>query len=79
MRGNSTSPTVAELVLCITKRYKLNIVQVYAPTTSDSEEDINSFYNNVDETKGKPNHYTSMMGDFNSQIDKRVLGDDGPL
>ena len=34
MRVNSFSSRVAELVLCITKRYKLKIVQVYAPTTS---------------------------------------------
>ncbi len=52
VRVNSISPRVAELVLCITKRYKLNIVQVYASTTSYAEEDINSFYNGVDETLG---------------------------
>ena len=34
MRVNSISLRVAELVLCITKRYKLKIVQVYAPTIS---------------------------------------------
>ena len=46
-------------------------VQVYAPT-SYSEEDINSFYNNVDETLWKPNHYTIVMGDFNIYIGKRT-------
>ena len=58
VRVNSIGHRVAELVLCITKRYKLNIVQVYAPTTSYSEEDMNSFYNDVDEILGKPNHTT---------------------
>ena len=38
---------VAEIVLCITKRYKLKIMQTYAPTISYSEENINSFYNDV--------------------------------
>ena len=42
-------------------------MHVYAPTTSYSEEEINS---DVDETLGKPNHYT--MGDFNVQIGKRT-------
>ena len=51
---------------------KLKIVQVYAPTTSYSEEDINSFNNDVGETLGKPNHYTTVMGDFNAQIRKRT-------
>ena len=66
-------PRVAELVLCITKRYKLYIVQVYAPTTSYSEEDINIFYNDVDETLREPNHYTIVIGDFNAQIGKRII------
>ena len=68
VRVNRISSRVAELVLCITKRYKLNIVQVYAPTISYSEEDINSFYMDVDETLGKPNHYVVVMGEFNEQI-----------
>ena len=33
----------------------LKIFQVYAPTTSYSEEDIINFYNDVGETLGKPN------------------------
>ena len=49
------------------------IVQVYAPTTSHTEEDINSIYNNVDETSGKPNHYTIVMGNFNAQIGKEQM------
>ena len=53
-------------------RYKLNIWQVYAPTTSYPEEDINSFYNGVDETLEKLIHYTMAMGDFNAQIGKRT-------
>ena len=72
VRVNNIIPRVAELVLCITKRYKQKIVQVYTPTTSYSEEDINSFYNNVDETPGKPNHYKIVMGHFNAQIGKRT-------
>jgi len=47
-------------------------VQVYAPTTSYPEEDINSFCNDVDETLGGKNHYTIVMGDFNAQIGKRT-------
>ena len=65
---NSISPRLGEVVLCIPRRYKLKIVQVYAPTTSYSDEDINNFYNDVDETLGKPNHYTTVMGDFIAQV-----------
>ena len=55
MRVNNISHRVAELVLCITKRYKLKSI-------SYSEEDINKFYNDVDETLRKPNHYMLVMG-----------------
>ena len=65
VRVNSISPRVPQLVLCIIKRYKLNIVQVYKPTKPYSEEYINSIYNTVDE---KPNHYTIVIGYFNAQI-----------
>ena len=56
--------------MCITKHYKLKTVQVYAPTTSHSDEYINNIYNDVDEPLGKPNHYTIVKGDFNAQIGK---------
>ena len=49
-----------------------DMVQVYAPTTSYSDEAINTFYNDVDETLRKPNHYTIVMGGFNAQIGKRI-------
>ena len=72
VRVSNNSARVAELVLCIVKRYKPKVVQVYAPTTSYSEEYINSFYNDVGETLGKPNHYMIVMGEyFNTQIEKR--------
>jgi hypothetical protein len=71
VRVNSISPRVAELVLFTTKRYKLKIVQVYAPTTSYSDEDINNFHNDVDENLGKPNHYTVVMGDFNANSNRQ--------
>ena len=50
---NSISSIVAELVMCIIKRYKLKIVQVYASATSYSNKYINNFYSDVDETSGK--------------------------
>ena len=48
------------------------MVQVYAPTTSYSDEDINNFYNDVDEFLGKHDIYTIVMGYFNGQMGKRT-------
>ena len=58
---------VAELVLRITDRYKLKIVQVDAPTTSHSGEETDNFYNTIDTILEKQTHYTIAMGDFNAQ------------
>ena len=45
-----------------------NILQTTsAQTTSLSVEYINSFYNDMDASLGKPSHYTIMMGDINAQ------------
>ena len=63
---NSISPRIAELILYITKRYNLNIMQIYAPTTTHSAEDISSFYNDVGET------LTRTSGNINGQIWGRI-------
>ena len=71
-RVNNISPRVEELVLRITTRYQLKIVQVYAPTTSHSEDEINIFYNAIDQILENPSHYTIVMGDFNAKVGVRT-------
>ena len=71
-RVNNISPRVAELVLCIITRYQLKIVQVYAPTTSHSEDELNIFYNDIDKILENPSHYTIVMGDFNAKVGVRT-------
>ena len=39
---------------------------------SYSEEDINNFCNDVDESLGEQNHYTIVMGNSNALIRKRI-------
>ena len=62
------SSRVAELVLRITDIYQLKIVQVYAPTTSQSDEETDNFYNTIDNILEKQTHYTIVMGDFNAKV-----------
>ena len=71
-RVNNISPRVAELVIRITTRYQLNIVQVYAPMTSHSEDEIDIFYNDIDKILANPSHYTIVMGDFNAKVGVRT-------
>ena len=67
-RVSSGNSRVAELVLRITDRYHLKIVQVYAPTTSHSDEETDNFYNTIDKILEKQTHYTIVMGDFNAKV-----------
>ena len=65
---SSGSSRVAELVIRITYRYQLKIVQVYAPTTSHSDEETDNFYNTIDKILEKQIRYTIVMGDFNAKV-----------
>ena len=67
-RVSSGNSRVAELVLRITDRYHLKIVQVYAPTTYHSDEETDNFYNTIDKILEKQTHYTIVMGDFNAKV-----------
>ena len=67
-RVSSGSSRVGELVLRITDRYQLKIVQVYAPTTSHLDEETDNFYITIDKILEKQTHYTIVMGDFNAKV-----------
>ena len=65
-RVSSGNSRVVELVLRITDIYQLKIVQLYAPTTSHSDEETDNFYNNIDKVLKK------QMGDFNSKVGRQT-------
>ena len=69
-RVSSGNSRVAELVLRITDICQLKIVQVYAPTTSHSDEETDNFYNPIDNILEKQTHYTIVWGTL-----MRKLGD----
>ncbi|XP_023231883.1 uncharacterized protein LOC111631804 [Centruroides sculpturatus] len=69
---DSSSGRVARLVLRLSKRYKLQIIQVYAPTTSHPDEEIEDFYDEIKQMNEKGKHYVKIiMGDFNARIGKK--------
>ena len=72
-RAFSGNSRVAELVLRITDRYQLKIVQVYAPT-SNSDEETDNFYNIIDKTLEKQTHYTIIWLSWGWGINAKVGG-----
>ena len=59
---------VIQLLFAIKSYSKLKIVQVYAPTTSHSDEETDNFYSTIDKILENQTHYTIVMGDFNAKV-----------
>ena len=59
-----------------TKTGKLNIIQGYAPTADKSDEEVEQFYEQIDQVlrSTKPRDSTIILGDFNSKIGKGKSG-----
>ena len=72
-RVSSGSSRVAELVPRITDMYQLKIVQVYAPTTSHSDEERDNFYNTIDTILEKQTHYTIVMGALLRKLEDKQI------
>jgi len=74
LKGNieefhATSDRVASLTIKISKRYKIKIVQVYAPTSLSTQEELDEFYDDLQtEMQHKKAHYNIVMGDFNAKV-----------
>ena len=75
--NKSGSSRVAELVVRVIDRYQLKIVQVYAPTTSHSDEETVNFYNIIDKILEKKTHYTIAMGDLMRKLEDKQIHQKG--
>ena len=76
VKCDSVSDRVAWIVIRLSKRYTLKIIQIYAPTSQSSDEEIESFYDDIsqvmDQEKTK---YTLLIGDFNAKVGKNMAGE----
>ncbi|KAL1446846.1 hypothetical protein WDU94_003496 [Cyamophila willieti] len=75
MEGSSSR--VGRLVLKLNDRYKLQIVQAYAPTSSHTDEEVEQFYEELKEMheKGNDCQFKIVMGDFNAKIGTKLHGE----
>ncbi|XP_044766144.1 craniofacial development protein 2-like [Coccinella septempunctata] len=63
------STRVICLVLKLTARYNIKIIQIYAPTTSCDDEEVDSLYDDITTAlTDKQTQYTIICGDFNAEI-----------
>ncbi|CAK1594245.1 unnamed protein product [Parnassius mnemosyne] len=66
------STRVAYLILRITKRYSLKVIQVYAPTSAHPDEEVEEMYEDISRAMhSSKTQYTVLMGDFNAKLGTR--------
>ncbi len=72
----SVKERVAGIIIKLNKRCKLKVLQVYAPTSTHSDEEVEQFYEDAEEAMKKHNtHFSIVVGDFNAKIGMKNVGE----
>jgi len=76
MKYEGLNDRVASLTMKINSKYQLQIIQVYAPTTSHDDEEVEEFYEDLTSVTDKnKSFYKVIMGDFNAKVGRHQQGD----
>ncbi|PIK42832.1 hypothetical protein BSL78_20302 [Apostichopus japonicus] len=71
------SDRIATLKLQINKKHTLRVIQVYAPTSSHDEIEVEDFYNDLDQIMSTDtSSFAILMGDFNAKVGLRRSTDE---
>ncbi|XP_069993133.1 craniofacial development protein 2-like [Penaeus vannamei] len=71
----SISDRIAWIVVRLCKN-TLKVIQAYAPTSQSSEDEIDSFYDDLSQKMDQePTKYTLLIGDFNAEVGKQQNGE----
>lgn len=67
---SSVSSRVAYLIIKLTERYSLKVVQVYAPTSAHSDDEVEEMFDDISRALHftTKTHYNVVMGDFNAKV-----------
>ncbi|KAL0893365.1 hypothetical protein ABMA27_014952 [Loxostege sticticalis] len=72
----SVSSRVAYLILRVSKRYSLKVIQVYAPTSKHPDEEVEVMYEDISRAIHKSKTYFNVvMGDFNAKLGRQRDGE----
>jgi hypothetical protein len=69
------SPRIASLLIDIDGHRSIRLIQVYAPTTAHEDEEVEEFYEQLDDTMQGTATHTILMGDFNAKIGHRLANE----
>ena len=63
-----TSTRIGTLFIKLDERKTLKIIQVYAPTSASSDDEVEEFYNELQQAENAKSTYTVIIGDFNAKV-----------
>lgn len=70
---HSVSTRVIYAIFKINTRYNLKVVQVYTPTTEHTDEEIETFYDDLcTAISNNHTHFTVVCGDFNAKLGTKL-------
>ena len=60
---------MAYLILKLTERYSLKVIQVYAPTSTYADDEVEAMYEDITRAiETNKTYFTVVMGDFNAKV-----------
>ncbi|XP_073960723.1 uncharacterized protein [Choristoneura fumiferana] len=66
---------VAYAKIRLSSKYTLAIIQVYAPTSSSTDDKVEDFYENITKASRQcKSHYNLVIGDFNARVGNKESG-----
>ena len=72
----SISDRIAGLIIKLNKKYKMKIIQIYAPTSTHTDEEMEIFYEDLDRAlKKQKTQFTFVIGDFNAKVGQKRRGE----
>ena len=72
MNFKGQSDRVAEITIRLNQWYQLKCIQVYMPTSSHPDEEVEQVYEDIDNILSNSRaHYNIVMGDFNAKVGPR--------
>ncbi|XP_065064756.1 craniofacial development protein 2-like [Rhopilema esculentum] len=70
------SSRVTSLTLKVNSKYQLQVIQVYAPTSSHNDEEVEELYEEIGKSMEKnKSQYKIVMGDFNAKVGQHHQSD----
>ena len=76
IKFEQASSRVTSLTLKINKKYQMQVIQVYAPTSSHDVQEVEEMYKEVaNEMRRNKSHYKVIMGYFNAKVGAHDQGD----